>query len=285
MKDNIENKNNSDLNLNNKKGLKLSSQAFIPKVVSNSNFLNNLNSKNVTNTNNFSYNRNINNFYNPLTNFEKNKFDNNNNNIYNQFSYDNKNIQNSKNENFINLLNEQKTIKISLDTNVKSVISYIIEYFQNDNNDTIYLTGLNLAISKVILIAEIVKIKIRNLHQINNMDCLITDNSNKVNKENDEGDLKRIPKFEIILTKKEPLVKGFGYQNPLTDEEIRILSERLLNNSVIKKERILVRKNIILTKKISNLQLNHRERRRKFRVLKLKSKNIKKIQNKIKEQN
>ena len=242
MNEKIENKNNYNLNNNNKKGLKLSSQAFIPKVIINSNFLNNQNSKNEINSNNFSYNHNLNNFYNPPTNFEKNKFDNNNYNIYNQFSYENKNVQNLKNENFINLLNEQKTIKISLDTNVKSVISYIIEYFQNENNDTIYLTGLNLAISKVILIAEIVKIKIRNLHQINNMDCLITDNSYKVNKENDEGDLKRIPKFEIILTKKEPLVKGFGYQNPLTDEEIRILSERLLNNSVKKKRKNFVKK-------------------------------------------
>lgn len=231
-----------------KSGLKLSSSSFIPKNLD----LSLLNSS--RNTSSISHQAKLQSAYMPynyakgnLYSNEKNKFDNsfnNNQELTNSVSKSDKNY-------ILTQLKEKKSIKISLDTNVKNTISHIIEYFENEEeeNDTIYLTGLNLAISKVILIAEIVKIKIKNLHQINNMDCLIVDNSLKINKEADEGDIKRVPKFEIILTKKEPLEKGSGYQRPLNEDEIKILSERYFNkiNSKIK-EKIMKRNNLLLTR-------------------------------------
>jgi len=235
-------------NLNKKPELKLSSAAFIPKSydLNNPKF-------NDTNVNNFNTYNNINNFQ---IIYEKNKFDN-------EISNENTNF------NISNLLKEKKAIKISLNTNVKNTISSIIEYLQEENNHTVFLTGLNFAISKVVLIAEIVKIKIRNLHQINTMDSLIANNSYNYYKEGDEGDIKRIPKFEIVLTKIEPFEKGSGYQKPLTEEEIKILSERYLEKTTQKIKEKIIRRDNLLAKKINKLRIIPKKRRRRTRILRI----------------
>jgi len=195
---------------------------------------------------------------------EKNKFD------YDQHNY-NQNLIENENENcLLNLLKERKPIKISLDTNVKNTISSIVEYLDNEINDTVYLTGLNFAISKVILIAEIVKIKIKNLHQINNMDCLIANNSYKLNKSPDEGN-KMIPKFEIVLTKLEPIEKGLGYQKPLTNVEIKQLSDRYLEKATQKIKEKIIKRDYLLAKRIARLRLIPKRKRR--RALKINDKN------------
>lgn len=262
-----------------KSELKLSSGSFIPKSIdtkipfslSNNNITNNFSNHNIINFNNFT-NQNFYGNLNLKNNIEKNKFDNEN---YNNLNNEINNINNTTEINHLNsifdgnitrLLKENKPIKISLDTNVKNTISSIVDYLEKDENETVYLTGLNFAISKVILIAEIVKIKIRNLHQINNMDCLIANNSYKINKESDEGDIKRIPKFEIILTKKEPLEKGFGYQSPLTDEEIKILSDRYLEKTTQNIKEKILKRDFILIKRINRLRLI--PKRRRMRILK-----------------
>lgn len=252
MHSNIEN-----LNINKKPELKLSSVSFIPKS-----FIPN----NIENKEFYSQtNKNNNNFaiINPNHFVEKNKFDNEN---YNK----NPNSDLIENENIINLLKDKKPIKISLDTNVKNTISAIVEYLESDSNDTVYLTGLNFAISKVILIAEIVKIKIKNLHQINNMDCLIANNAYKIHKSPDEADNKMIPKFEIVLTKIEPFEKGLGYQKPLTDAEIKVLSDRYLEKTTQKIKDKIIRRDYLLAKKIGRLRLIPKRKRK--RVLRLKNK-------------
>ncbi len=113
---------------------------------------------------------------------------------------------------------KENIIKISFDTNVKNAVSYTIMLFEKKKYDSVVLCGLSLAISKVILIAEVVKTKIKNLHQINNIDCLMA--KDKFNADVD----KRVPKLDIILTTKEPLNKGNGYQEPMSEEEVDLLA-------------------------------------------------------------
>jgi DNA-binding protein len=97
-------------------------------------------------------------------------------------------------------------IKISHDTKVKSAINFVLETLKHREN--ILICGLSLAISKVILIAEIVKNKIGNLHQINNIDCL------NISDQSEPFKIKRIPKLDILLSRSEPENKGLGYQPP-----------------------------------------------------------------------
>jgi hypothetical protein len=259
--------------------LKITSNSFIPKGLHN-----NCNNTPISNKNLF----NENSIPQIQRNSERNKFDfnninnldpNNNDNNYNIF---NMNLNTfdfpiSDNNN-INHLIENKSIYISLETNVKNTISNIIQYFQNPKNETIYLIGLNQAISKVILIAEIVKTKIFNLHQINNMDILITDNSNKINKEEDEGDIKRTPKFEIILSKIEPLEKGSGYQKPLTEEEIKILHEQYFKKTPMEIKQIYKKRKLNMNKNsITNEYKNLRSIRRKKILCIRERRNLRKI--------
>ncbi len=269
--------NNEETNSKAKKSeLKLSSNSFIPKgyadAINDKIHINYSNNKNQNNLNNM-----FNNFYQRNFNFEKNKFDNENisnkylsNNAISindksfnkvEFNINFPNLNSNCNEMISCLLKESKTIKISLATNVKTTISSILEYLEKEENETVHLTGLNLAISKVILIAEIVKVKIRDLHQINNMDCLIEYNSNKINKEINDKDVKRIPKFDIILTKKQPVEKGFGYQSPLSNEEIEKLNDffmKKITNSI--KER-KTKRNKILVKRIFRMRIMHRRKK------------------------
>ena len=58
---------------------------------------------------------------------------------------------------FINPNNE---IKISENTDVHESINFISDLFLKQNYNTIYISGLNKAIKKVVLITEIIKSKI-----------------------------------------------------------------------------------------------------------------------------
>ena len=108
-----------------------------------------------------------------------------------------------------------KIIKISTKSNVKCVIDYIIEQLNNDINEIIYICGLSQAISKLILIVEVIKTKVIGLHQINKIDCLVLKNS--LNQE-----YRRIPKMDIIISRIEPLIKDVGYQSPYEKKFIKL---------------------------------------------------------------
>lgn len=116
----------------------------------------------------------------------------------------------------INTLDSRNIVKkISLDTDVRKAIDHIEGLFKDKGYHTICICGLSLAISKVILISEIVKTHVAGLHQITNIDCLVTKKG--------DGEVKRTPKLDIILTRNEPDFKGMGYQKPLTFSEIRAI--------------------------------------------------------------
>lgn len=113
-------------------------------------------------------------------------------------------------------------VKISYDTDVKKAINYVNWLLLIKNNESVMLCGLNQAINKVILITEVVKSQIKNIHQINNIDCLITRDKFDSSKE------KMIPKIEILLSLVEPQNKGNGYQKPLS--EVDFLKIKSLKN-------------------------------------------------------
>lgn len=114
---------------------------------------------------------------------------------------------------------KKSTVKISYDTNVKKAIDYVIDMIENKQIESVKLIGLSQAITKVILIVEVVKARIKNLHQINYIDCLIAKDKYDSSKD------KNVPKIEIVLTTKEPLEKGDGYQMPLNENEFKRLCE------------------------------------------------------------
>lgn len=132
---------------------------------------------------------------------------------------------------FINPNNE---IKISDFTDVHETIDFIMNLFTKKNYDTIIISGLNKAIKKVVLITEIIKIKIPGLHQINEMNCLDTQNTsctnNNINNDNSNemNSEKIVPRLSIKLTLIEPTKEEkekLGYQKPLNVLEINLINK------------------------------------------------------------
>lgn len=95
--------------------------------------------------------------------------------------------------------------KISINSNVDEIILNITKDFQK--NYDVRIMGLNSAISKVVLICEILKTKINGIHQLCNISSLSND-------ENNYNCDKLMPRLDILLSLKEPDLKGFGYQSP-----------------------------------------------------------------------
>ena len=133
---------------------------------------------------------------------------------------------------FINPNNE---IKISENTDVHETIDFIMNLFTNKNYDTIIISGLNKAIKKVVLIAEIIKTKIPGLHQLNEMNCL-NKLTNQFNYDNNEdfkennilNNEKIIPRLSIKLTFIEPSLEEkekIGYQKPLNIFEANLINK------------------------------------------------------------
>lgn len=137
---------------------------------------------------------------------------------------------------FINPNNE---IKISDNTDVHETIDFIMNLLTIKNYDTIIISGLNNAIKKVVLIAEIIKIKIPGLHQLNEINCLNKINNNDINSNNTEiekniiNDNKIVPRLSIKLTFKEPSKEekeNLGYQKPLNILDVNLINKYRNNN-------------------------------------------------------
>jgi hypothetical protein len=124
----------------------------------------------------------------------------------------------------------ENLVKLSARTNVRAVIRYIVDLFKVKNYDTVHISGLNFAISNVILVTEVVKTQVLGLHQVNNIDCVEMDSRDQSSGEVQV--IRRTPKFEVILSRAEPKSKTFGYQRPLSQEEVKtILSVQGMDSS------------------------------------------------------
>ena len=120
----------------------------------------------------------------------------------------------------------ENEIRISGRTNVLGGVERVEEAFKKFDN--VVLSGINDGISKVLLITEIVKLKITDLHQYNLIET-ITRQAHEENKEQQESDEhpKYLTRFKVELYKKKldkPPEKSF-YEAPYTEEEIKKIKE------------------------------------------------------------
>ena len=116
-------------------------------------------------------------------------------------------------------------IRVSDRTNVLHGVERVEEAFKKFDNVT--LSGINNGISKVLLITEIVKLKIKDLHQYN----LIETIKREVHEENKENESDEHPRFltrfkvELYKNKLQQPPKDSFYEAPYTEEQITKIKE------------------------------------------------------------
>ena len=119
----------------------------------------------------------------------------------------------------------ENEIRVSGRTNVLNGVERVEEAFKKFENVTI--SGINDGISKVLLITEIVKLKIKDLHQYNLIETIIRE-VHEENKENESDEHPRyLTRFKVELYKnKLPTPpKGAFYEAPYTEEQITKIKE------------------------------------------------------------
>ena len=121
----------------------------------------------------------------------------------------------------------ENEIRVSGKTPVLRAVERIETAFKNFDNVTI--SGINSGISRVLLITEIVKLKIPDLHQYNQIET-ITREMHEEDKEKDEENNetpKYLTRFKVELYKTKPssTPKGAFYEEPYTAEQVKKISE------------------------------------------------------------
>ena len=119
----------------------------------------------------------------------------------------------------------ENEIRVSGQTNVLKGVERVEEAFKKFENVT--LSGINTGISKVLLITEIVKLKIENLHQYNFIET-ITREVKEEDKQEESGEAPRyLTRFKVELYKTKPssAPKGAFYEAPYTEEQIKKIKE------------------------------------------------------------
>ena len=117
----------------------------------------------------------------------------------------------------------ENEIRISPQTQVLRGVTRVEEAFKKFDNVT--LTGINTGISRVLLITEIIKLKIPNLHQYNLIETIKTE-KHEENEEKTDDNPRYSTRFKVELHKKQlpsPPKNSF-YQAPYTEEEVKKIS-------------------------------------------------------------
>ena len=118
----------------------------------------------------------------------------------------------------------ENEIRISGQTPVLKGVSRVEEAFKKFDNVT--LTGINTGISKVLLITEIIKLKVPNLHQYNLIETIKTERHEE-NEESKTDDNPRFStRFKVELHKKQLSTppKNSFYEAPYTEDEVKKIS-------------------------------------------------------------
>jgi len=120
----------------------------------------------------------------------------------------------------------ENEIRVSGQTNVLKGVERVEEAFKKFENVT--LSGINTGISKVLLITEIIKLKITNLHQYNFIET-ITREVKEENKQEEESEERPryLTRFKVELYKTKPASapKGSFYEAPYTPEQIQKIKD------------------------------------------------------------
>lgn len=104
--------------------------------------------------------------------------------------------------------NQVIEFKIGNTTNIQDIVTTMIQYFFK-YKISIKLIALNKAITKAVLIAEVIRSRLKNIHQIINIGCI---NNDEMYSNVDH----LVPKIEIFLMNFEPdaTFKQEGYSAP-----------------------------------------------------------------------
>ena len=117
----------------------------------------------------------------------------------------------------------ENELRVSPRTNVIEATQRIEKAFETF--DHVVLSGINAGISKVLLIAEIAKLKIAGLHQYNLLETMTTEIKEETSDNTVEHQkFKTRFKVELYKTKPSTAPKGF-YQAPYSEEELKKLKE------------------------------------------------------------
>ena len=117
----------------------------------------------------------------------------------------------------------ENEIRVSFKTDVKNAIERIEKAFEKF--DHVKLSGINSGISKLIVILEITKVKLENLHQINMVETLTSQST-------DGSDRQRYStayRAELHKEKPRTVPTGYFYQAPYTREHIEAVKAVKVN--------------------------------------------------------
>ena len=108
----------------------------------------------------------------------------------------------------------ENEIRVSGQSNILKGVGRVEEAFKKFDNVT--LTGINSGISKVLLITEIVKLKVPNLHQYNLIETIKTERHEEDHEDQADDNPRFSTRFKVELhkTKLESVPKGSFYEAP-----------------------------------------------------------------------
>ena len=119
----------------------------------------------------------------------------------------------------------ENEVRVSAKTNVLGAVDRIVKVFETFDN--VVLSGINTGISKVLLITEIIKLKVPDLHQYNLIETITREVHEEDKKEESNENPRYLTRFKVELYKKklssEP--KGSFYEAPYTAEQVKKISE------------------------------------------------------------
>ena len=119
----------------------------------------------------------------------------------------------------------ENEVRVSGRTNVLGAVDRIVKVFEKF--DHVVLSGINTGISKVLLITEIIKLKVPDLHQYNLIETITREMHEEDKKEESQENPRYLTRFKVELykTKLASEPKGAFYEAPYTAEQVKKISE------------------------------------------------------------
>ncbi|XP_042063132.1 ribonuclease P protein subunit p25-like protein [Salvia splendens] len=121
---------------------------------------------------------------------------------------------------------DENEIRITSQGRMRSYITYAMTLLQEKGSDDIVFKAMGRAINKTVTIVELIKRRIVGLHQITAIQSIdITDTWEPL----EEGlqileTTRKVSMVTITLSKKELDTKNVGYQHPIPEDQVKVLS-------------------------------------------------------------
>ena len=113
-------------------------------------------------------------------------------------------------------------IRINRVTLAQQFIEQVIEELTTKNKDKVVLSSLGEAICKSVTIAEIVKHRVKGLHQVNDISTIVIDDEYEPVEDGLEKMTvqRKLTCLQITLQKEAPKTPHHGYQEPIPESEV-----------------------------------------------------------------